>query len=65
MPIFHSQTFRIIKALYFTKLMAYKELLPTEATVLVCNRVRPVLFNDFVSFIQKKQSQLHTASIGF
>lgn len=62
MPTFHSQTFRIIKAL---SLLAYKEPFPNEAAMTVCNRAKPVLFDIFISCIERKQNQLAIPHIGF
>lgn len=60
MPTFHSQAFRIIKALC---LLAHKEPFPNEAAIPVCSRAKPVLFNVFIGCIQRKQNQLPTPHI--
>ena len=62
MPTFHSQAFRIIKALC---LLAYKEPFPNEGAIPACSRAKPVLFNIFISCIQMKQNQLPTPCRGF
>lgn len=64
MPTFHSKAFRIIKTLY---LLAYEELFPKEAAITVCDRAKLVLFNIFISFIERKKISLlfHTEAFGW